>query len=123
VEKLAQMNLLKAICGTDTLGVGVNVPIRTVVFTGLCKYDGDKVRILPVRDFHQIAGRAGRKGFDNEGFVIAQAPEHVIENKKLERKAAENPAKAKKFVRRKPPEKGYVHWDEKNFSAPDRSTT
>jgi hypothetical protein len=115
VERLAQENRLKIICGTDTLGVGVNVPIRSVVFTALSKYDGDKTRLLPVRDFHQIAGRAGRKGFDDEGFVVAQAPEHVIENRKLERKAAENPKKAKKLVRRKPPEKGYVHWDEASF--------
>ncbi len=115
VEKLAQQNKLKVICGTDTLGVGVNVPIRTVVFTSLCKYDGEKTRILAVRDFHQIAGRAGRKGFDDEGFVIAQAPEHVIENLKMERKAADNPKKAKKLVRRKPPERGYTHWDQSTF--------
>jgi len=115
VEKLAQQNLLKVICGTDTLGVGVNVPIRTVLFTGMSKFDGEKQRILPSRDFHQISGRAGRRGFDNEGFVVVQAPEHVIENRKMERKARENPAKAKKFVRRKPPEKGFVNWDENTF--------
>ncbi|MDX2110527.1 MAG: DUF3516 domain-containing protein [Verrucomicrobiota bacterium] len=115
VEKLAQQNLLKFICGTDTLGVGVNVPIRTVVFTGLTKYDGEKQRVLPVRDFHQIAGRAGRKGFDDEGHVLAMAPAHVIENRKMEKKAKENPAKAKKLVKQKPPEKGYVHWEEGTF--------
>src|SRR5690606_21545644 len=64
VEKLAQKGLLKVICGTDTLGVGVNIPLRTVLFTQLCKYDGDKTKILSVRDFQQIAGRAGRRGFD-----------------------------------------------------------
>ncbi|TVR48704.1 MAG: DUF3516 domain-containing protein [Puniceicoccaceae bacterium] len=114
VEKLAQENRLRLICGTDTLGVGVNVPIRTVVFTALSKYDGDRLKILPIRDFHQIAGRAGRKGFDDQGYVVAQAPEHEIENRKLERKAKENPAKARKFVRRKPPER-FVNWDEKTF--------
>ena len=77
VEKLAQKGLLKVICGTDTLGVGINVPIRTVLFTRLCKYGGDKTAILGARDFHQIAGRAGRKGFDSVGWVVAQAPEHV----------------------------------------------
>ena len=82
-EQLAQKGLLKIICGTDTLGVGINVPIRTVLFTRLCKFDGQKTAILSARDFHQIAGRAGRKGFDNIGWVVAQAPEHVIENLKL----------------------------------------
>ena len=113
VERLAQDGKLKIICGTDTLGVGVNVPIRTVLFTKLCKYDGTKVGILTVRDFKQIAGRAGRKGFDDRGWVVAQAPEHVIENLRLEAKAAGG--KKKKFVRRKPPERGYVPWDDKTF--------
>jgi superfamily II RNA helicase len=112
VEKLAQRGLLKVICGTDTLGVGVNVPIRTVLFTQLCKYSGDKVAILTSRDFHQVAGRAGRKGFDNVGYVVAQAPEFVIENKQLEAKAAQN---GRKFQKKKPPEKGFVHWDKAAF--------
>jgi superfamily II RNA helicase len=88
VEQLAQKGLLKLICGTDTLGVGINVPIRTVVFTQLWKYDGQKAAILSVRDFRQISGRAGRKGYDDKGYVIVQAPEHVIENKRAEEKAA-----------------------------------
>jgi len=113
VERLAQAGQLKLICGTDTLGVGVNVPIRTVLFTKLCKFDGSKVGILTVRDFKQIAGRAGRKGFDTQGWVVAQAPEHVIENLRLAAKAAGG--KKKKFVRRKPPERGYVPWDESTF--------
>jgi superfamily II RNA helicase len=115
VEKLAQRGLLKIISGTDTLGVGVNVPIRTVLFTRLCKFDGQKTAILSVRDFHQISGRAGRKGFDDRGSVVAQAPEHVIENLRLEAKAGSDPAKKKKFVRKKPPEWGYVHWDRSTF--------
>lgn len=112
VEKLAQKGLLKIICGTDTLGVGVNVPIRTVLFTKLCKYSGDKTAILSVRDFHQIAGRAGRKGFDNIGYVVAQAPEHVIENKKL---AAKSLKTGKRFAKKQPPEKGFVPWDNSTF--------
>ncbi|HQY60794.1 MAG: DUF3516 domain-containing protein [Myxococcales bacterium] len=115
VEKLAQRGLLKVISGTDTLGVGVNVPIRTVLFTKLCKYDGEKTAILTVRDFKQIAGRAGRRGFDTEGLVVAQAPEHVIENLRLEAKAAGDPKKLRKLVRRKPPERGYVPWDKATF--------
>jgi len=112
VEKLAQQGLLKVISGTDTLGVGVNIPIRTVLFTQLCKFDGEKVGILSVRDFHQIAGRAGRKGFDDEGTVVVQAPEHVIENLKLVEKEAKT---GKKQVKRQPPQKGYVHWDKSTF--------
>ena len=115
VEKLAQQGLLKIICGTDTLGVGVNIPIRTVLFTKLCKFDGDKVRILSARDFHQIAGRAGRKGFDDRGYVAALAPEHVVENLRLEAKIQRDPSKKKKIVRKKPPDWGYVHWDKAAF--------
>ncbi len=120
VERLAQQGLLKAICGTDTLGVGVNVPIRTVLFTQLCKYDGVKTGILTARDFHQIAGRAGRKGFDDRGSVVAQAPEHVIENLKLAAKAAAGGNK--KFVKKQPPDKGFVHWDEKTFARLQEAT-
>ena len=112
VEQIAQKNLLKVICGTDTLGVGINVPIRTVLFTRLCKYDGDKTAILTARDFHQIAGRAGRKGFDEQGWVVVQAPEHVVENKKLEEKKVRD---GKKFVKRKQPEKNFVQWDQATF--------
>ena len=116
VEKLAQRGLLKIISGTDTLGVGVNVPIRSVLFTKLCKFDGENTKILSVRDFQQISGRAGRKGFDDKGSVVAQAPEHVIENLKLEAKfGGADAAKKKKFVRKKPPEFGYVHWDKSTF--------
>ncbi len=112
IEQLAQRGLLKVICGTDTLGVGINVPIRTVLFTRLCKFDGQKTGILSARDFHQIAGRAGRKGFDDVGFVVAQAPEHYIENLKLEEKAAQG---GKKSVKRKPPDHNFVNWDKKTF--------
>jgi superfamily II RNA helicase len=115
MERLARAGLLTVICGTDTLGVGVNVPIRSVCFTKLCKFDGQDVKRLSVREFKQIAGRAGRKGYDDRGSVVCQAPEHVIENRILESKAAANPAKKNKLVRKKPPERGYVHWDETIF--------
>ncbi len=125
VEQLAQKGLLKVICGTDTLGVGINVPIRTVLFTKLCKFDGQKTGILSARDFHQIAGRAGRKGFDNIGWVVAQAPEHVIENLKLAEKSARD---GKKIVKRQPPEKNFVNWDKNTFlrlmaAPPERLTS
>jgi superfamily II RNA helicase len=112
VEQLAQKGLLKVICGTDTLGVGINVPIRTVLFTRLCKFDGQKTGVLSARDFHQISGRAGRKGFDDQGWVIAQAPEHVIENLKLAEKTARD---GKKTVKRQPPEKNFVNWDKNTY--------
>ncbi|MGD8440982.1 MAG: DUF3516 domain-containing protein [Holophagae bacterium] len=114
VEKLSQQGLLKIISGTDTLGVGVNIPIRTVLFTKLAKFDGRKVTQLKVRDFKQIAGRSGRKGFDDQGSVVAQAPDHVIEKKIADRKAAANPKKKKKVV--KQPAAGEVSWSEDTFN-------
>ena len=116
VEKLAQQGHLKLICGTDTLGVGVNVPIRTVLFTQLYKYDGRRTRVLSVRDFQQIAGRAGRRGFDTVGSVWVQAPEHAVENKRAEMRAAGDPKKLRKLVRKKPPERGYAHYDDKTLA-------
>lgn len=114
VEKLAQAGLLKVISGTDTLGVGINVPIRTVLLTGLSKYDGQRTRLLNAREFHQVAGRAGRAGFDTAGDVVVLAPEHEIENARLLAKAGDDPAKRRKVVRRKPPE-GFVSWGEKTY--------
>jgi len=114
VETLAQAGLLKVICGTDTLGVGINVPIRTVLFTALSKYDGSTTRLLLAREFHQIAGRAGRAGFDTTGRVVVQAPEHVIENERALAKAGDDPRKRRKVVRRKPPP-GMVSWGQPTF--------
>ncbi|MGB5813123.1 MAG: DUF3516 domain-containing protein, partial [Polyangiales bacterium] len=115
VERLAQQGKLQIICGTDTLGVGVNVPIRTVLFTKLCKYDGVNTKVLTVRDFKQIAGRAGRRGYDTMGSVVAQAPEHAVENKKLLAKTGGDPKKIRKIKMRQPPERGYAHWDGDTF--------
>jgi superfamily II RNA helicase len=118
VETLAQAGLLRVICGTDTLGVGINVPIRTVLFTALAKYDGSRQRILRTREFQQIAGRAGRAGFDTAGSVVVQAPEHVIENERAKAKSdaknAANPKKRSKPQLKKPPE-GTVVWTEQTF--------
>ena len=115
VERLSQQGLLKVICGTDTLGVGVNVPIRSVLFTKLCKFDGEKTTILPVRDFRQIAGRAGRKGFDVRGSVVAIAPEHVVLNRRAEAKAADPRSGRRKAVKVKPPTKGFLPWSRETF--------
>ncbi len=114
VEQLAQRGLLRVICGTDTLGVGINVPIRTVVFTALTKFDGTRMRQLNAREFHQIAGRAGRAGFDTAGTVVVQAPEHEVENARLVAKASGDEKKLKRVVRKKPPE-GFVSWGEPSF--------
>ena len=114
VEKLAQQGLLPVICGTDTLGVGINVPIHTVVLTALTKFDGRKMRRLRAREFHQIVGRAGRSGFDTEGMVVALAPEHDIENAKLIAKAGDDPKKLRKIKKKRAPE-GFVSWNKQTF--------
>src|SRR5713101_5195547 len=114
VETLTQAGLLKVICGTDTLGVGINVPIRTVLFTALSKYDGSVTRLLQAREFHQIAGRAGRAGYDTAGRVVVQAPEHVVENERALAKAGDDPKARRKMVRKKPPE-GFVSWGKPTF--------
>src|SRR5256714_10356309 len=117
VETLAQRGQLKVICGTDTLGVGINVPIRTVVFTGLSKYDGTKTRLLYAREVHQIAGPARRAGYHPLGMVVVQAPEHVVENEKALAKAGDDPKKRRKVVRKKPPE-GQIGWGKPTFERP-----
>ncbi|KGM14390.1 DEAD/DEAH box helicase [Cellulomonas bogoriensis] len=114
VERLTQKGLLTVVCGTDTLGVGINVPIRTVVMTSLVKYDGVRMRHLTAREFHQIAGRAGRAGYDTLGEVLVMAPDHVIENRKLLARAGDDPKKLKKIVRKKAPS-GAVNWTDKTF--------
>ena len=115
VEQLAQRGLLRVICGTDTLGVGINVPIRTVLLTALTKFDGTRMRQLSAREFHQIAGRAGRAGYDTAGTVAAQAPEHEAENARLLARAGDDPKKIKKIVRKRAPE-GFVSWGEPSFT-------
>jgi superfamily II RNA helicase len=114
VEQLAQQGLLRVICGTDTLGVGINVPIRTVLLTALTKFDGTRMRHLTAREFHQIAGRAGRAGFDTAGTVVAQAPEHESENRKALAKMGDDPKKRRKWVAKKAPT-GFVSWGEPSF--------
>ncbi len=114
VETLTQAGLLKVVCGTDTLGVGINVPIRTVLLTALSKYDGSVTRHLQAREFHQIAGRAGRAGYDTVGRVVVQAPEHVVEYERALAKAGDDPRKRRKVVRKKPPP-GFVSWGQATF--------
>ncbi|MFP5218635.1 MAG: DEAD/DEAH box helicase [Actinomycetes bacterium] len=127
VESLTQQGLLKVVCGTDTLGVGINVPIRTVLLTSLTKFDGNVTRHLKAREFHQLAGRAGRAGFDVAGTVVAQAPEHDIANAKALAKIGDDPKKRRSYSRKKPPE-GSVSWSEQTFerliaAEPERLTS
>lgn len=121
VETLAQRGLLRVICGTDTLGVGINVPIRTVLFTSLSKFDGRRMRLLRAREFHQIAGRAGRPGFDTVGYVVAQAPDHIIDNAVAVAKAGDDPKKLRRVKRKKAPE-GFINYTEKSFNTLIEST-
>jgi len=114
VEQLTQAGLLKVVCGTDTLGVGINVPIRTVMMTSLAKYDGTRTRHLRAREFHQVAGRAGRAGFDTAGLVVVQAPDHVIENERALAKIGDDPKRRRSYKRKSPPD-GFVSWDEKTY--------
>lgn len=114
VERISQTGLLKVICGTDTLGVGINVPIRTVLFTGLAKFDGHRQRILASREFHQIAGRAGRAGYDSIGYVVIEATEHEIENFRLRQRAGSDPKKVKK-LRKKSAREGEITWTERTY--------
>jgi superfamily II RNA helicase len=113
VEQLAQKGLLQVICGTDTLGVGVNIPIRTVLFTKLAKFDGSKVGLLSVREFKQISGRAGRRGFDDRGSVVAQAPEHIVDKRQAEKKSDASGKKSSRTF--KGPPKGEVSWTVETF--------
>lgn len=124
VERLAQSGLLKVIAGTDTLGVGINVPIRTVLLTSLAKFDGNRQRILNSREFHQIAGRAGRAGYDTVGHVVVQAPEWAVEFEKEKARhaaregsgtAPNNAKKKRKEPKLKVPD-GQVNWSEDNLT-------
>ncbi|MDQ3470468.1 MAG: DUF3516 domain-containing protein, partial [Actinomycetota bacterium] len=111
VERLAGQGLLPVVCGTDTLGVGVNIPLRTVLMTALTKFDGARVRRFNVREFHQLAGRAGRPGFDPDGHVWVQAPDHVIDNARALARAGDDP-KARRKAKKVKPAPGFVHYDE-----------
>ncbi len=142
VERLTQQGLLAIVCGTDTLGVGINVPIRTVLLTSLVKFDGERLRHLSAREFHQIAGRAGRAGFDLVGFVRVLAPDHEVENARARARlsAAQENARDEREARRvakkakkrgattRAPEKGQITWTRSTYerlrdAAPEQLTS
>ena len=72
IERLFTSRLLKVIFTTETFALGINMPSRSVMFDGLRKFYGTYVRNLKTRDFYQMAGRAGRRGIDKEGFVYTR---------------------------------------------------
>ena len=72
IEQLFTSRLLKVIFTTETFALGINMPARSVIFDNLRKYYGRYIRILKVRDFYQMAGRAGRRGMDKIGFVYCR---------------------------------------------------
>ncbi|MFA5345628.1 MAG: DEAD/DEAH box helicase [Candidatus Omnitrophota bacterium] len=72
IERLFTSRLLKVIFTTETFALGINMPSRTVIFDELRKFYGRYVRNLKTRDFYQMAGRAGRRGIDTEGFVYCR---------------------------------------------------
>jgi superfamily II RNA helicase len=78
IERLFTSRLIKVIFTTETFALGINMPSRTVVFDELRKFYGHYVRNLKTRDFYQMAGRAGRRGIDKEGFVYSRVNIHRI---------------------------------------------
>ncbi len=72
IERLFTSRLIKVIFTTETFALGINMPSRSVIFDGLRKFYGRYVRNLKTRDFYQMAGRAGRRGIDTEGFVYSR---------------------------------------------------
>ncbi len=100
------------------------MPIRTVLLTGLAKYDGRRMRLLNTREFHQIAGRAGRAGFDTVGHVVVQAPTWTIEfeRERAKQRLARSPGRppqqrqeAQEGAEAAGPPEGAVSWSEQNL--------
>jgi superfamily II RNA helicase len=71
VEELFGLGMIKVLYTTETFAVGINMPAKTVCFEGMRKYDGISFRFLNSKEYFQIAGRAGRRGIDDKGFVYA----------------------------------------------------
>jgi len=71
VEELFSKGLLKVLFATDTFSVGINMPAKTVIFNGLRKFDGRTFRMINSKEYFQLAGRAGRRGIDKVGYVVA----------------------------------------------------
>lgn len=85
VERLFTSRLIKVIFTTETFALGINMPSRSVIFDGLRKFYGRYVRNLKTRDFYQMAGRAGRRGIDKEGFVYSRVNLRRINYEEIKR--------------------------------------
>ncbi|MBI4971161.1 MAG: DEAD/DEAH box helicase [Candidatus Omnitrophica bacterium] len=85
IEQLFTSRLIKLIFTTETFALGINMPARTVVFDELRKFYGTHFGNLRTRDFYQMAGRAGRRGMDVEGFVYTRINPHDIDHHEVER--------------------------------------
>lgn len=85
IERLFTSRLLKVIFTTETFALGINMPSRSVIFDDLRKFYGNYMRNLKTRDFYQMAGRAGRRGIDTEGFVYCRVNLHRIKIDELRR--------------------------------------
>jgi len=71
LERLFTMGYIKLLFTTETFALGINMPACSVVLDSIAKYDGVEFRYLKAREYHQMAGRAGRRGIDPKGFVYA----------------------------------------------------
>ncbi len=90
VEELFGEGLLKVLYTTETFAVGINMPAKTVCFESLRKFDGINFRFLNSKEYFQIAGRAGRRGIDTEGFVYAMIDRRDFEYKILKNLTAKD---------------------------------
>ncbi|XP_022900243.2 exosome RNA helicase MTR4 [Onthophagus taurus] len=77
IEILFSEGLIKALFATETFAMGLNMPARTVLFTGVRKYDGSEYRWITSGEYIQMSGRAGRRGLDDKGIVILMVDENV----------------------------------------------
>lgn len=95
VEQLFTSRLMKVIFTTETFALGINMPARTVVFDELRKFYGRFFSTLKTRDFYQMAGRAGRRGIDTEGFVYSRLNPRFTSFEELERVIYGRPEKVR----------------------------
>ena len=77
VEILFGEGLIKCLFATETFAMGVNMPAKTVVFTSNTKFDGTEMRLVGPGEYIQMSGRAGRRGLDDRGIVIAMVEEQM----------------------------------------------
>ncbi|ERN20203.1 DExH-box ATP-dependent RNA helicase DExH9 [Amborella trichopoda] len=77
IEILFQEGLIKCLFATETFSIGLNMPAKTVVFTNVRKFDGDKFRWLSSGEYIQMSGRAGRRGLDERGICILMVDEKL----------------------------------------------